>query len=118
MPEWKEEIRSRLSQSGLEPAREVEIVGELAQHLEDRYEQALAGGAAEEEPRAAARRELKGSEVMGQERRGVERLARRETEAPGARGRAKFFVDLWHDLRYGPRAPADNTGFTAGARLN
>jgi putative ABC transport system permease protein len=115
MPEWKEEIRSRLAQSGLEPAREVEIVEELAQHLEDRYEQALAGGATEEEAREAALRELKGSEVMAQELRRVERPARRETEAPGARGRAKFFVDLWHDLRYGLRALAKNPGFTAVA---
>src|ERR1051326_8454793 len=117
MPEWKEEIRSRLSQSGLEPAREVEIVEELAQHLEDRYEQALAGGATEEEARASALRELKGSEVMAQELRRVERPARRETGALGARGRAKFFVDLWHDLRYGLRALAKNPGVTAVAAV-
>ena len=37
MPEWKEEIRKRLVDLKLPPAREAEIQEELAQHLEERY---------------------------------------------------------------------------------
>ena len=54
MPEWKEEIRRRLADSKLEPAREAEIIEELSQHLEDRYAESLAGGATPDE--AIARR--------------------------------------------------------------
>ena len=49
MPDWKEEIRARLSGLRLQPTREAEIVEELAQHLDDLYEESLQGGASKEE---------------------------------------------------------------------
>jgi hypothetical protein len=48
MPEWKEEIRQRLSNSNLEPMREAAIVEELSQPLEDRYAESLATSFPEE----------------------------------------------------------------------
>ena len=48
MPEWKEEIRRRLAGMRLEPTREAEIVEEISQHLDDRYEE-LRGGSATDE---------------------------------------------------------------------
>jgi hypothetical protein len=39
VPEWKLEIRKRLAGLKLEPTRESEIVDELSQHLEDRYQE-------------------------------------------------------------------------------
>ena len=54
MPEWKKEIEARLAPLRIEPAREAEIVEELSQHLNDRYEELVARGSSEE----AARREL------------------------------------------------------------
>ena len=44
MPDWKKEIRERLAGLRLAPTREGEIVEELAQYLEDCYEELLAGG--------------------------------------------------------------------------
>lgn len=44
MPDWKEEIRSRLSSLDLDPAREAAIVEELGQHAADRYEELLRQG--------------------------------------------------------------------------
>ena len=47
MPEhfdWKREIGERLAGLKLSPARYAEIVEELAQHLEDRYQELLVGG--------------------------------------------------------------------------
>jgi hypothetical protein len=38
MPEWHEHLRSRLAPLRLSPAREAEIIEELAQHLDQRYE--------------------------------------------------------------------------------
>jgi hypothetical protein len=46
---WKEEIRKRLEGLRLAPAREAEIVEELAQHLEEDYQALLAQGVAEAE---------------------------------------------------------------------
>ena len=44
-PNWREEIGKRLNELKLDPAREAEVVEELAQHLEDLYHKAVAGGA-------------------------------------------------------------------------
>ena len=48
MPDWKKEIRERLAALRLAPTREAEIAEELAQYLEDCYEEMLANGSTEE----------------------------------------------------------------------
>jgi len=45
MHEWSHEILSRLAGLNLSPVREAEIIEEVAQHLEDRYQELVAGGA-------------------------------------------------------------------------
>jgi hypothetical protein len=44
MSDWPQKIRSLLAGSRLEPTREAEIVDELAQHLNDAYDDALMSG--------------------------------------------------------------------------
>src|SRR5687768_14964706 len=44
MPDWKSEIRSQLSNLKLDPARELEIIEELSQHLDDRFEELVSRG--------------------------------------------------------------------------
>jgi hypothetical protein len=44
MPDWENLVRLRLGPLGLEPAREEEIVSELAHHLEDYHEELLRRG--------------------------------------------------------------------------
>ena len=58
MPDWSKEIRERLAGVALDPAREASIVEEIAQHLEDRYAELIAGGAAPEAARKVALDEL------------------------------------------------------------
>jgi predicted permease len=57
MPDWKQEIRTRLSSLQLDPAREAAIVEELAGHAADGYEELLQQGVAHAE---AYRRTLAG----------------------------------------------------------
>jgi putative ABC transport system permease protein len=40
-PDWRGEIRQRLAELQLDAAREAQIVDEMAQHLDDRYEELL-----------------------------------------------------------------------------
>src|SRR6266571_8137297 len=99
MPEWKDEIRKRLAGLQLEATREAEIIEELAQHLDDRDAELLAGGMTVEEAWRAALAEIGESELLGQELGRVERPTRREPVVCGA-GRMNMIADLWQDLRY------------------
>ncbi|MEJ7618632.1 MAG: ABC transporter permease [Pyrinomonadaceae bacterium] len=112
MPDWKEEIRRRLSRLRLQPTREAEIIEELAQHLDDLYEESLRGGATKDEARRAALLELTESDLLAQELRRVECHARQELVAPGARRSMSVLGDFWQDLRYGLRMLAKNPDFT------
>src|SRR5215208_3353122 len=87
MPDWKEEIRRRLSRLGLAPAHEAEIIEEMAQHLDDCYEQSLQAGATKEEAYKAALLGLTEGDLLAQELRRVERPARQESVVPGAQRR-------------------------------
>ena len=49
MPDWRPDLRARLSSLKLSPAREGEIVEELSQHLDDRWRELIAGGASPDE---------------------------------------------------------------------
>ncbi len=67
--------------------REAEIAEELAQHLDDRYEQSLQGGATKEEAYRAALLELTESDLLAQELGHVERPAGRGArDCPASKG--------------------------------
>jgi putative ABC transport system permease protein len=97
MPEWKEEVSRRLASLKLAPAREAEIVEEVAQHLEDRYQELVASGTTEEGARRVALEELSDENLLARGLRRVEQEVAQEPIVPGGGGRNNILASLWQD---------------------
>ena len=110
MSDWKLEIRRRLANLKLEPAREAEIIEELAQHLEDRYKESIAAGETPEIATRSALAELADNALLARELRRSERRLTNEPSVFGAR-RKDMIGDLLADLRYAVRMLVKNPGF-------
>ena len=63
---WTREVRRRLSSLRLSPTREIEIVDELSQHLEDHYGELITGGASPEEAKRVALASFRSGSVLAQ----------------------------------------------------
>jgi predicted permease len=112
MPEWKEEVSRRLASLKLAPAREAEIVEEVAQHLEDRYQELVASGTTEDEARRVALEELSDEDLLSRSLRRVEQEVNQEPIVPGGGGRNNILASIWQDVRHGLRMLRKNPGFT------
>jgi putative ABC transport system permease protein len=117
MPDWKAEVRARLAGLSLLPARELEIVEELSQHLQDRYEPELSRGATEEEAQRVLLEELNAPDLLGRELRQVERRVPQSPVVIGTDTKTSVMGDIAQDLRYGLRTLRKNSVFTIVAVL-
>jgi len=116
MPEWTEEIRRRLAPLNLDPARESEIVEELSQHLDDRYEELRRKGMAEGAARDGALGELQEDAVLEHELRPVTHRMSPSIALGGTGGRRPW-ESLWHDVRFALRSFRTHPAFASVAVL-
>lgn len=114
MPDWRDSVRARLSSLRLSPAREAEIVEELSQHLDERYDELLRGGLTADEAALMALREF-GNDKLAEHMGALRQAHAPETITPAA-ARGRRFSDAWQDLRYtvrmSLRALRKELGFT------
>jgi len=116
MLEWSPEIKKRLAGLNLRPEREAEIIEELSDHLQDRYEELRARGAKDDDAFRDVIAELDSTDLVP-ELRASEKIATLDSVPEGAPPSGHFFSDLAKDLRYAWRMMEKSPGFTAVTAL-
>lgn len=128
MPDWRQYVRDNLPPLALGPERELEMVDEMAQHLEAVYEDALADGASEQDALKSAKAHIKDWQLLESElirsKRPIaaalinNRLARKARTQSQSRSGRIGMGSLAQDLRYGVRMLLKSKAFTAVAVLS
>jgi putative ABC transport system permease protein len=116
MHDWHSEVRARLAALRLRPEREADIVDEIAQHLAERYRDAISGGAPPEEATRSALAEFKTGNALAQRISALEQAHTPVAITLGA-STGNRLADVWRDIRYAARSFAKQPGFAATAVL-
>src|SRR6185295_17557409 len=100
--DWTRPLRDRLAGLKLAPTREVEIIDELSTHLDDRYEELVAGGATPADARRLALAELRDEDLLARRLSPLRQAHVHEPPPPGTPNR-HLMGDLVQDIRYALR---------------
>lgn len=118
MPDFKAEIRLRLSRLGLEPTREAAIVEELAQHLEQRFEELTSQGLSPASARESVIKELSEGSRLERDLLRIERQVPFESAPPETPTLRSTLASLGKDVRHALRSLRLNPGFATIAILS
>jgi putative ABC transport system permease protein len=112
MPDWAPELRARLTASTFTPAREAEIVEELSQHLDDRYEELRGDGMSTADAHRLAIEELDAAGGIAER---LQSLAQCHSQPPIVQGQpnGSLLRGFGQDLRYAVRTLARRPAFAA-----
>ena len=119
MPDWRAEIRSRLTVGNIHPANEAEIVEELGQHLEDQFADLRSRGVSDAQATASLLEQL---DAQGFPRDLLARHRARAGIPPaivvGRNDLRGLLSSAWQDVRYGFRTLRKAPAFAAVAILS
>ncbi len=115
MPDWKPALRIRLGGLRLRPERLADMVEELSQHLDARFDELCATGMADAEAEAEVRKEAESLELP-ERLQGLKQARQPQLPEPPPGPRA-WWRDILHDLRYTAHALRRQPGFAAIAIL-
>src|SRR5262245_12082474 len=109
VPDWRSKLRRRVEPLRLAPAREAEVIEEIAQHLHQRYDDLLAAGATPEDAERDATAQI---HQLTRHLADVERRPSAVVVSAAPRGRTMMGT-IWQDVRYAVRTLARQPVFTA-----
>jgi len=117
MPDWKLYLGKYLENSEISAGREAELVEELSEHLELRYQDAVGSGMDPVTAERVTANELEGGDLREQVRRISKRTIKPSAGAPTIDARSTL-RSLIYDLRYAIRGLRLAPVFTANALLS